>query len=215
LVEDYDAFFILGFLIYDVEMSMRIGYARVSTKEQSFDIQMDALLKSGCEKIYQEIVSGSKSSRPILEDMINNVRSGDIVVIYKLDRLGRNVNHLIKLTEHLIENKVDLISINDPIDTSSIQGRLVFMIFASLAEFERSLIQERVQAGLKSARARGRVGGRPKGISNKSLEKAKIASTLYQSKEIPISLICNQLRISKPTLYSYLRMMEVAVGKNK
>jgi len=134
------------------------------------------------------------------------------LVIWKLDRLGRNLAHLIHLTTKLIEKKVGLISLNDPIDTSTAQGRLVFGIFASLAEFERELIKERTQAGLKSARARGRMGGRPKGMSPEALEKAGIAEALYKNGTIPVKKIAAQLGISKTTLYLYLRYRNVSIG---
>ena len=136
---------------------MKIGYARVSTKEQSLAMQVEALRIAGCDQIHEEIASGAKTERPVLEEIMRNIRTDDTLVIWKLDRLGRNLAHLIHLTTALIEKKVGLISLNDPIDTSTAQGRMVFGIFASLAEFERELIRERTQAGLKSARARGRI----------------------------------------------------------
>lgn len=146
---------------------MKIGYARVSTKDQSLSMQIDALKKVGCDVIHEEIASRAKTARPVLDEIIRNLREGDTVVIWKLDRLGRNLAHLIQLTNKLIEKKVGLTSLNDPIDTTTAQGRLIFGIFASLAEFERELIRERTQAGLKSARARGRKGGRPKGLTQR------------------------------------------------
>ena len=191
---------------------MKIGYARVSTKEQSLAMQVDALKKSGCDKIHEEIASGAKTSRPVLEEIMRNLREGDTLVIWKLDRLGRNLAHLIHLTTKLIEIKVGLISLNDPIDTSTAQGRMVFGIFASLAEFERELIRERTQAGLTSARARGRKGGRPKGMTQAAIEKATIAEALYKNGSIPVKKIAEQLGISKTTLYLYLRYRNVDIG---
>ena len=191
---------------------MKIGYARVSTKEQSLAMQVDALKKAGCDKIHEEIASGAKTSRPVLEEIMRNLRKGDTLVIWKLDRLGRNLAHLIHLTTKLIELKVGLISLNDPIDTSTAQGRMVFGIFASLAEFERELIRERTQAGLTSARARGRKGGRPKGMTQAAIEKATIAEALYKNGSIPVKKIAEQLGISKTTLYLYLRYRNVAIG---
>ena len=135
------------------------------------------------------------------------------LVIWKLDRLGRNLAHLIHLTTKLIEKRVGLISINDPIDTTTSQGRLIFGIFASLAEFERELIRERTQAGLKSARARGRNGGRPRGMSQEAIEKATIAEALYKNGSIPVKKIAEQLGISKTTLYLYLRFRNVRIGE--
>ncbi len=191
---------------------MKIGYARVSTKEQSLAMQVDALKKAGCDKIHEEIASGAKTSRPVLEEIMRNLREDDTLIIWKLDRLGRNLAHLIHLTTKLIEIKVGLISLNDPIDTSTAQGRMVFGIFAALAEFERELIRERTQAGLTSARARGRKGGRPKGMTQAAIEKATIAEALYKNGSIPVKKIAEQLGISKTTLYLYLRYRNVDIG---
>ena len=188
-------------------MCMKIGYARISTKEQSLSMQVDALKKAGCDQIHEEIASGVKTARPVLEEIMRNLRENDLLVIWKLDRLGRNLAHLIHLTTKLIEKKVGLISLNDPIDTSTAQGRMVFGIFASLAEFERELIRERTQAGLKSARARGRQGGRPKGLTQAAIEKSAIAEALYKNGSIPVKKIAEQLGISKTTLYLYLRYL--------
>jgi DNA invertase Pin-like site-specific DNA recombinase len=193
---------------------MKIGYARVSTKDQSLSMQIDALKQADCIQIHQEIASGAKTARPVLDEIIRNLRGEDTLVIWKLDRLGRNLVHLIQLTDNLIEKNVGLISLNDPIDTTSAQGRLIFGIFASLAEFERELIRERTQAGLKSARARGRKGGRPKGISQSAIEKAAIAEALYKDGSIPVKKIAEQLGISKTTLYLYLRFRNVPIGAN-
>ncbi|HAT1864019.1 TPA: recombinase family protein [Legionella pneumophila] len=191
---------------------MKIGYARVSTKDQSLSMQVDALKQAGCTQIHEEIASGAKTARPVLDEIIRNLREEDTLVIWKLDRLGRNLAHLIHLTTKLIEKKVGLISLNDPIDTTTAQGRLVFGIFASLAEFERELIRERTNAGLKSARARGRKGGRPKGMTPAAIEKATIAEALYKNGSIPVKKIADQLGISKTTLYLYLRYRNVDIG---
>jgi len=192
---------------------MKIGYARVSTKDQSVLMQVETLKEAGCTKIHEETVSGAKTARPVLDEIMRNLREGDTLVIWKLDRLGRNLAHLIHLTNTLMEKKVGLISLNDPIDTTTAQGRLVFGIFASLAEFERELIRERTQAGLKSARARGRKGGRPKGLTQEAIEKATIAEALYKNGSIPVKKIAEQLGISKTTLYLYLRHREVRIGQ--
>ncbi|KTD71578.1 DNA-invertase hin [Legionella steelei] len=192
---------------------MKIGYARVSTRDQSLSMQVDALKKAGCDQIHEEIASGAKTARPVLEEIMRNIREDDTLVIWKLDRLGRNLAHLIHLTNKLIEKKVGLISLNDPIDTSTAQGRMIFGIFATLAEFERELIRERTQAGLKSARARGRKGGRPKGMSKSAMEKAAIAEALYKNGTIPVKQIAEQLDISKTTLYLYLRSRNVSIGE--
>lgn len=191
---------------------MKIGYARVSTKDQSLSMQVDALKQAGCTQIHEEIASGAKTARPVLDEILRNLREEDTLVIWKLDRLGRNLAHLIHFTVKLIEKKVGLISLNDPIDTTTAQGRLVFGIFASLAEFERELIRERTNAGLKSARARGRKGGRPKGMTAAAIEKATIAEALYKNGSISVKKIAERLGISKTTLYLYLRYRNVDIG---
>lgn len=191
---------------------MKIGYARVSTHDQSFNIQSDALKKTGCEKIYKEIASGVRTDRPVLNDLLDNIRSGDILVIWKLDRLGRSLKHLVELANNLIGNEIGLQSLNDPIDTTNPQGRLSFNLFASLAEFERELIRERTQAGLSSARARGRKGGRPQGLSKKAKATACAAETLYREGKLSVKQIADELGISKSTLYSYLRHRGVKIG---
>ncbi|MGK0182221.1 MAG: DNA invertase Pin-like site-specific DNA recombinase [Halioglobus sp.] len=191
---------------------MKFGYARVSTKEQSLDLQIDALEKEGCEKIFHESVSSVKSERLELSRILEQTRDGDVIVIWKLDRLGRSLKHLVALITELMEKGVGLKSLNDPIDTTTSQGRLIFNIFASLAEFERDLIIERTQAGLKSARARGRVGGRPKGLSEEAKRKAVAAESLYRGGKLGVNEIAANLSISKSTLYSYLRHQKVDVG---
>lgn len=191
---------------------MKIGYARVSTRDQKADLQVDALKQAGCERIYQDIASGAKSARPELDKLLANVRAGDAVVIWKLDRLGRSLKHLVELVGELAGRKVGLQSLNDPIDTTHAQGRLVFNLFASLAEFERELIRERTQAGLSAARARGRIGGRPKGLPAKSEATAMAAETLYREGRLSVSAIGEKLNISKSTLYSYLRHRGVDIG---
>ena len=193
---------------------MKIGYARVSTKDQSVSMQVEALKLAGCVQIHEEIASGAKTERPVLNEIIRNLREKDTLVIWKLDRLGRNLAHLIHLVTQLMEKRVGLISLNDPIDTTTAQGRLTFGIFASLAEFERELIRERTQAGLQSARARGRKGGRPKGLSQEAIEKSLIAEALYKDGSISVKKIAKQLSISKTTLYLYLRYRDVSIGKN-
>ena len=193
---------------------MKIGYARVSTKDQNLELQLDALKKSGCEKIYQDIASGAKTERPELNNMIDNIRPGDVLVIWKLDRLGRSLNHLIGLVNGLIEKKIGLQSLNDPIDTTTPQGRLSFNLFASLAEFERDLIRERTNAGLSAARARGRMGGRPKGLPKKAEATACAAETLYKEGVLTVDEISAKLGIAKSTLYSYLRHRGVTLGSH-
>jgi DNA invertase Pin-like site-specific DNA recombinase len=191
---------------------MKIGYARVSTKEQSFDLQLDALRKAGCKKIYQETVSGAKAARLQLDLMLDNLRAGDVLVIWKLDRLGRSLQHLVELVHGLMEKGVGLKSLNDPIDTTTPQGRLSFNLFASLAEFERDLIRERTQAGLSAARARGRRGGRPRGLPSSAEVTARAAETLYTERKLSVRQIADRLGISKSTLYAYLRHRGVRIS---
>jgi len=193
---------------------MKIGYARISTKDQNFDLQIDALTEAGCGKIYKEIVSGSRSDRVVLDDLLQNIRPKDVLVVWKLDRLGRSLKHLVELVSDLNEKNVGFQSLNDPVDTTSSQGRLIFNIFASLAEFERDLIRERTQAGLSAARARGKMGGRPKGIPQKAESTTYAAAALYKEGKLSVQEICSQLGISKSTLYSYLRYRGVEIGSH-
>lgn len=181
---------------------MNIGYARVSTQDQNLDLQIDALTKAGCDKIYEEKASGSKAERLELQDMLKHLRRGDNLVIWKLDRLGRNLKHLIELVGELDKKGVGLISLQEKIDTTTANGKLVFHIFCSLAEFEREIIRERTNAGLAAARARGRVGGRKKALKE---EDVKALRALSQDKTLSISQICSRLGISKATYYNYLK----------
>jgi len=194
-------------------MRMKLGYARVSTKDQSLQLQIDALNSYGCEQIFQEAVSGAKKERKELNRLLSILRTGDVLVVHKLDRLGRSLQHLVELVTSFQERGIAFVSLNDPIDTTSAQGRLIFKLFCSLAEFEREQIKERTNAGLKAARARGKVGGRPKGLSEKAKAKAKMAESLYKSKQYTISEICHNLSISTSTFYEYLRYQKVKVGR--
>jgi DNA invertase Pin-like site-specific DNA recombinase len=191
---------------------MKIGYARVSTREQNLDMQVMALEEAGCEKIYEEVVSGAKSDRPVLNTIINQLRDGDVLVVWKLDRLGRSLKHLVELVHTLIQKNIGIRSLNDPIDTTTSQGRFIFNIFASLAEFERDLIRERTQAGLSAARARGRLGGRPRGLPKQAETTACAAETLYREGKLSVIQIARKLSISKRTLYKYLRHRNVAIS---
>jgi DNA invertase Pin-like site-specific DNA recombinase len=194
---------------------MIIGYARVSTRDQNLDLQLDALQKEKCDKIYKEIISGAKSERPILQEMLNQIRPGDVIVIWKLDRLGRSLRNLVDIVGQLINQGVGLKSLHDNIDTTTPQGRLTFNIFASLAEFERDLISERTKAGLESARARGRLGGKPKGLSKEAESTACAAETLYKEGKLSVNQIAKQLGIAKNTLYKYLRHRNVEISAYK
>jgi DNA invertase Pin-like site-specific DNA recombinase len=175
-------------------------------------LQVDALKAAGCERIYQDVASAQKTARPALDELLGHLRAGDVLVIWKLDRMGRSLKHLVELVGNLIERKVGLLSLNDPIDTTSAQGRLVFSLFASLAEFDRELIRECTQAGLTAARARGRIGGRPKGLSPRAQATAMAAETLYRERKLSVAAIAQKLHVSKSTLYSYLRHRGVEIG---
>src|SRR5512139_3411145 len=158
---------------------MFVGYARVSTQDQTLDLQKDALEKIGCTRIFTDTASGAKAERKGLEDALNYVREGDILVVWRLDRLGRSLKHLIETITTLNNRKIGFKSIQENIDTTTSGGKLVFHIFGALAEFERDIIKERTQAGLTAARARGRKGGRPRTLTPKKAEQAR---TLYNDK---------------------------------
>jgi DNA invertase Pin-like site-specific DNA recombinase len=180
---------------------MLIGYARVSTDDQNLNLQRDALKGAGCEQIYEDRVSGAKAARPGLEQALSVARAGDILVVWRLDRLGRSLKDLIGLVESLNQKGIELQSLQEALATHSSGGRLIFHLFAALAEFERGLIRERTQAGLTAARARGRKGGRPKALDR---AQRQLAVKLYGEKQHTISEICQLMGISKPTLYSYV-----------
>lgn len=191
---------------------MKIGYARVSTKDQDLALQIDALKKAGCKKIFQEKMTGATKERPELKKMIEQLRKGDVVVIWKLDRLGRSLKNLVQLVNEIQGKGAGLKSLGDHIDTVTPQGKLTFHLFAALAEFERDIIRERTHAGLAAARARGRKGGRPRGLSKKAQHTAIIAERLYLERKLTVKEICEQLSISKMTLYNYLRHQGVKIG---
>ena len=190
---------------------MIYGYARVSTEGHNLDLQLDALKKAGCTKIFKEKISAAKE-RPELDKMMGLLGKGDTVVVWKLDRLGRSLRHLIDLVKGLEEKKVKFISLQDNITTQSAQGRFIFNVFACLAEFERDIMLERTQAGLSAARARGRKGGRPKGLSLEAQLKAQYAKKLYADKALSIDFICKKVGVSRRTLYNYIHMEELPIN---
>lgn len=183
---------------------MIFGYARVSTQDQNLDLQTDALERAGCQKLFTEKASGAKTDRPQLQLLLEQLRSGDTLMVWKLDRLGRSLRHLIDIVHLLEKSGVEFVSLQDNINTSTASGRLYFNLMASLAEFERSMIQERVKAGLTAARARGNKGGRKAGLSKKAEQIARLAESLYNDKK-PVREICTELGIGSGTLYRYLR----------
>lgn len=186
---------------------MKIGYARVSTADQNLDLQQDALQKAGCEKIIVDQLTGSVAKRPGLDKIKELLREGDTLVVWRLDRLGRSLRDLIDWVQYLEANKVALQSLHEMIDTTTPTGKLTFHLFGALAEFERNLIRERTQAGLAAARARGRVGGRREKLS---AEKQRLAVQLYNEKKMTVQQLCEMMGISKPTLYSYVRVSQVS-----
>ena len=185
---------------------MKIGYARVSTGLQNLDLQEDRLNQYGCEKIFSDHISGSKSKRPGLDKAIEFARAGDTIVVWRLDRLGRNMEDLITLVNELNNRGVSFHSLEENItmDKSSSTGQLLFHLFAAFAEFERNLILERSSAGRIAARARGRYGGRPEKLNNKDL---KLLKTLYDN-GTPIKTIAEQWQVSRTTIYRYLNKIE-------
>jgi len=180
---------------------MLIGYARVSMPDQFLRMQEDALKNAGCEDIYTDIASGAKTARPGLHSALSHLRKGDTLVVWRLDRLGRSLVHLIQTIKELSDKKIGFKSLGENIDTTTSGGQLIFHIFGALAEFERQLIRERTQAGLKAARVRGRLGGRPPTLRPHDIKKLK---KHYNKKELSIKEICKLFNITKPTLYRYL-----------
>src|SRR5664280_2534935 len=178
-----------------------IGYARVSTDDQEVSLQEDALKAAGCLKVFIEHASGSNASRPELDRMLDQLRPGDVVVVWRLDRLGRSLKNLIALTEELADRGVGFRSLSESIDTTTANGKLFFSIMGALAEFERDLIRERTMAGLAAARARGRVGGRPSVMNAKKIDKAR---KLYDSQEHTVTEIAELLNVSVATIYRHL-----------
>jgi DNA invertase Pin-like site-specific DNA recombinase len=180
---------------------MLIGYARVSTQDQNPELQLDALKQAGCEKVFTEKASGAQRDRPELKATLDYMRAGDTLVVWKLDRLARSLKQLIETVEALEAQGMGFRSLTEAIDTTTSGGRLVFHIFGALAEFERSIIRERTVAGLASARARGRLGGRPRGLSSEDIAAAK---ALLTDPSITMEEVAKRLGVAPSTLYRYL-----------
>lgn len=187
---------------------MKIGYARVSTNNQHLRMQEDALKNAGCEDIYHDIASGAKTERPGLDEALSHLRKGDILIVWKLDRLGRSIQHLIQTVKQLSDKEIGFKSLQENIDTTTSGGKLIFHIFSALAEFERDLIQERTQAGLKAARARGRFGGRPPLLADKQVTKMLAR---YDEQKLTVAEICKISGISRPSFYNYLKKRKKAI----
>lgn len=182
---------------------MLIGYARVSTDDQNLDLQIDALKKAGCERIYTDKISGSKFERPEMNKMKESLRNGDVIVVWRLDRLGRSLRDLITLVNEFKEGGIGLKSLQDSIDTSSASGELMFHLMGALAQFERTLICERTKAGLTAARARGRVGGRKYSLKPSQTKELVV---MYNSRQHTVDTLCDFFKISRPTLYKYIKL---------
>ncbi len=180
---------------------MQIGYARVSTQDQNLDLQLDALNEAKCEKIFEEKASGKDTNRPQFLLMNDQLRKGDTVVIWKLDRLGRNFNELIQIIEDWEKRGIALKVLTENFNTSTPEGKLYFRIFCIVADYERAKIRERINAGLKSARARGRVGGKPPSLQPKDADRLR---KLYVDNELSITELCDMFSIGKTTLYKYV-----------
>lgn len=181
-------------------MTELVGYARVSTDDQDLSLQQDALKE--CDRVFEDKGTGSNTDRPGLKAALEYLRSGDVLVVWRLDRLSRSLKDLIEMVSVLEERSIGLQSLHESIDTTSSVGKLVFHIFGALAEFERNLIRERTQAGLNAARARGRLGGRPKALDS---SKRKLAVRLYRDRDHTVAEICKLMGVSRPTLYKYIK----------
>lgn len=180
---------------------MLIGYARVSTIDQNLDLQLDALKNIGCEKLFEDKISGSTLNRPGLTKALEDLRKGDTLVVWKLDRLGRSLHNLIQLINDLHKKEIMFRSIVDGIDTSNSLGQFFFHITGAFAELERNLIKERTKAGLDAARARGRTGGRKPSLNKKQIQ---MMLEIYNARSTSINEICEQFKISRKTFYRYI-----------
>lgn len=189
---------------------MLIGYARVSTVDQNLALQREALNEAGCEKIFTEQISGAVADRPQLADAISYARSGDIIVVWKLDRLARSIKQLIDTIETLRVRGVGFRSLTEALDTTTAQGRLVFHMFGALAEFERSLMRERTQAGLLAAKKAGRTGGRPPKLTDNDIEAAR---AMLSNPDIGVASVANRLGVSLATLYRYIPAARASVSE--
>lgn len=187
---------------------MKIGYARVSTRDQDPSLQVDALEAAGCGRVFTEYASGASADRPVLKEMLGFAREGDAVVIWKLDRLFRSTKDMLALSEGLGAGGVGLVSLTDSIDTTTPQGRLFFTVMSAMAQFERDLVVERTRAGLEAARARGRKGGRPPADPAR-LEHAML---LYDRGDLPVAEVCRRSGVSRSVLYRGLERRATAAS---
>ena len=196
---------------------MLFGYARVSTKDQKFNLQTDALSTAGVKSvnIFKDVSSGAKTERKEFNTLLEKLRKGDTLVVWKLDRVARSVAHLARLIDDFNSKEINFKSISEQfIDTSSTHGKFIFNIFSAVAQLERDLISERTKAGLESARKRGRIGGKPKGLSTAAEKKAKICESLYKEGKTSVKEILEVVGVSRMTFYKYLRYRGVEIGKD-
>ena len=182
-----------------------VGYARVSTLDQNLDLQLHALKKEGCIKVFKDTISGSKKERPGLNQLMNFLREGDTLIVWRLDRLGRSLKDLIEIISELEKRNIYFKSIQDAIDTSTPTGKFFFHVTGAFAELERNIIRERTMAGLKAARSRGKLGGRPKTIP---ISKLELAKKLFDEKEKTVQEICDDLGFSRGSFYIYLNSLK-------
>ena len=182
-------------------MTKRIGYARVSTDDQMLDLQLDALTTSGCDTVYKETASGKSAVRPELAQCLKALRAGDVLVVWRLDRLGRSLSDLVRIVSELEQRGIGFESLTEKIDTTSAAGKLTFHVFAALAEFERNIIRERTKAGLDAARARGRKGGRKPALNERQVREIR---ALLADPEIQVGEVARRYGVSRTTLYSYI-----------
>ena len=182
---------------------MKIGYARISKQEQNEALQIDALKEAECGKWFVDKITGSKAERKGLSEALAYLRPGDTFVVWKLDRAGRSLKHLIELLKDLQERNIEFVSITERIDTTTPGGKLIFHLMGALAEFERDLIRERTNAGLAAAKARGHVGGRPRKL--KTSGKVALARQMFADQSHSVPEICDTLGISRATLYRYVK----------
>jgi DNA invertase Pin-like site-specific DNA recombinase len=195
--------------LHDSGGKMKIGYARVSTDDQTLDLQIDALKVAGCERIYEEHASGKNTNRPQLDICLRSMRQGDTLTVWRLDRLGRSLKNLVHVVSSLEDIGVAFESLTEKLDTSSPTGKFTFHLFSALAEFERNIIRERTNAGLKSARARGRVGGRPQSLTE---DEKTMVRLLMANKENSVTSIAKQFKTSTSTIHRIARSASAPPG---
>jgi DNA invertase Pin-like site-specific DNA recombinase len=195
--------------LFAIQFGVRIGYARVSTRDQHPEAQADALTAAGCERIFSDKASGKLARRPELDEALRGLRSGDQLVVTKLDRLGRSLEHLIDLSNDLQARGVDLVVLDQGIDTSTAVGRMFFQILGAIAEFEHALMSERTRDGLEAARARGRTGGQKPKLGPRQ---ARLAREMYEAGELTVAQIAAEFGVTRPTIYRHLDRLDATTA---